>query len=591
MNNSKNRLFCGSISESYVNKKIIVEGWVNRRRDHGNVIFVDLRDRSGIIQIVFDPSHNESIHKKASELRSEYVIKVEGTIVLRQPGTINKDIATGAVEIIADELVIHSSSKALPFQISDDKTDFDEEARLTYRYLDLRRPVMHHRIKMRHKIVSEIRNYMDEQGFYEIETPILTKNTPEGAREFVVPTRVRKGSFYSLPQSPQLYKQLLMAGGMERYFQIARCFRDEDLRADRQFEFTQLDIEMSFIKKEDIQNLIEHLFVRLFKKFLNIDISLPIMRMTYKDAFYQYGSDKPDLRFDLKINDITHQCKTIKADFVTKALSSKHNKAGALLVKNKKFTRSELDALVEYAVKNGAKGLLWMRLGEDDTIDSPVSKFLPHDFKSEIEKTCGSWNSNDTLFIMMGDFQEVWTHLGRLRLHLGATLNIIEPGYKFLWVVDFPLFEYDKESKTWNSVHHPFTRPCEGWEGKEFKDITAVAYDLVLNGIELGGGSMRIYERELQEKVFDVLGLDRTKAQEKFGFLLEAQEFGFPPHGGIAFGIDRLVMLILGCPSIREVIAFPKISRGDLLMNGPSDIEDTFLKEYGLKKLPLSQDK
>lgn len=579
------RIFCSFLNAEHVGKKVKVEGWVNKRRDHGNLIFIDLRDGSGLIQIVFDSSNNKELNDKASLLKSEYSICVIGEIRKRETSTINKNIKTGEIEIIAEEIIIYSSAKTLPFQL--ENNDVDEELRLKYRYLDLRKPIMHNRLVMRHKIVYEMRKFFDENGFFEIETPILTKNTPEGAREFIVPARTKPGNFFSLPQSPQLYKQLLMASGMERYFQIARCFRDEDLRADRQFEFTQLDIEMSYIKKEDIQDIIEKLFEKLFDKFLGVKIKLPIKRMFYKEAFDSYGSDKPDLRFDLKIKNLTSIFNKIEANFVKNALQN-NGQAGALLVNNK-FTRSELDNIVETAIKNGAKGLLWIRLSDDGSIDSPITKFLPENFKEEIKNIFGSFSENDTLFVMIGDYDETWTHLGRLRLNLGNKLSLIRDEYNFVWITDFPLFEYDKDSKTWNSVHHPFTRPCEGWEKKELKDITAIAYDLVLNGIELGGGSIRIHEKELQEKIFDFLGLDKNKMNDKFGFLLEAQEFGFPPHGGIAFGIDRIVMLMLNCSSIRDVIAFPKTQNGDPLMDSPSSVEDSFLKDYGLKKIFLNK--
>lgn len=579
---------CGKIAEENVDKKVETRGFIHRFRNHGSIIFVDLRDRTGILQVVFDPSINKETALLAEKLKNESSVTISGTIKLRDEKTVNSEIQTGKFELLAEDLKIHNIAASLPFQINDDTTEIDEELRLKYRYLDLRKPSMHKKLAFRHKLIFEIRKFMDEEGFYEIETPILTKNTPEGAREFIVPSRIKKGSFFSLPQSPQLYKQLLMAGGMEKYFQIAKCFRDEDLRADRQFEFTQLDVEMAYAKPELIQELMEKLFKNLFKKFLNFDIELPIQKMTYDYAFKNYGSDKPDIRFDLKINDFTEIFKNINLEFIQSTIKA-DGKIGGIITP-KRFSRSELDEFLNYITQQGGKGLLWIRKSEDGkNIESPVSKFLPLNFIEEIENKIGrKIETNETIFVMAGDYKKTWTFLGRLRIHVANFLNLINSKiYKFLWVIDFPLFEYNEEEKRWDSVHHPFTRPCDGWEDKKTSEITAVSYDMVLNGIELGGGSIRIHEKELQEKIFEFLGLDRSKMEDKFGFLLKAQELGFPPHGGIAFGIDRVAMLMSGCSSIRDIIAFPKTQKGDPLMEGPSEVSDLFLREYGIKKTNL----
>jgi aspartyl-tRNA synthetase len=431
-----------------------------------------------------------------------------------------------------------------------------------------------------------MRYFLQHNGFYEIETPILTKNTPEGAREFIVPSRLHQGSFYALPQSPQLYKQLLMASGFERYFQVARCFRDEDLRADRQPEFTQLDIEMSFVKEDDIIGLIENLFQFLFKKIFDVELALPLPRMNYDEAFALYGSDKPDLRFDLKIVDFTSVFQNTELKFL-RAVLDKGGKIGGLQIKGKNFTRSELDAYVEWARKAGSSGLLWVRVGENNTLEAPVAKFFPPDFFNQLKTICPSLEQGDTLFLLAGQYDEAWVHIGRLRLELARDLAIIPVGKLHLsWVTDFPLFEYDKESKQWNSMHHPFTSPQEGWEKLEPGQMKARAYDIILNGVELGGGSIRIFNSEVQNKVFQLLGLDEKAMHDKFGFLLEAQEYGFPPHGGIALGLDRLLMLLTNATSIREVIAFPKTARGyDPMMQSPTGVDDKQLKEYGLQKI------
>jgi aspartyl-tRNA synthetase len=577
---------CGLVIDRHLNEKICLAGWVHRRRDHGGLIFIDLRDRTGVMQLVFSSEFCAQAHELAHKVRSEYVLLVSGTVVDRSSETVNKEIATGKWELHVDSLEILNSAKMLPFAI--DSTDnIDEELRLKYRYLDLRRPEMHKKFVLRHKIVYAMREFLNQKEFYEIETPILTKNTPEGAREFLVPSRVNAGSFYALPQSPQLYKQILMCGGMERYFQVARCFRDEDLRADRQPEFTQLDIEMSFVQEKDIQTLIEQLFEFIFAKVFNKKLPTPFKRISYDEAFALYGSDKPDLRYDLKISDFTEIFKDTELKFLKSAIE-KGEKIGGIHVAGHSFTHSELNRWVDKAQKLGAKGLLWIDIKSSQEISSPVAKFLPSDFFTRTQSVCSTIADGSVLFIVAGPSLSAWETLGRLRQELAKELDIIPHGeLNFSWVTDFPLLEYDEKDKKWNAKHHPFTSPNIGWENQERADIKARAYDVVLNGIELGGGSIRIHDRTMQEKVFSLLGLSSEEVEKKFGFLLEAQELGFPPHGGIALGIDRLIMLLTDSISIREVIAFPKTARGyDPMMECPTLVEDTHLKEYGLKLLP-----
>ncbi len=583
MNHYERTVGCGQVNSDLVGKTISLSGWVNKRRDHGTIIFVDLRDRSGLMQLVFSPEYDAQAHGLADQLRSEYVISVKGTVVHRLPETVNLELSTGQFELQVQDVVLLNKAKALPFQL-DEAAHVDEEIRLKYRYLDLRTPQMQQHIAMRHRMVYLMRQYFNEQNFYEIETPLLTKNTAEGAREFLVPSRQYHGSFYALPQSPQLYKQLLMAGGFERYMQIARCFRDEDLRADRQPEFTQLDIEMSFINEADIQSCIEGLLAHIFATIAHHQISLPLPRMTYDTAMSTYGSDKPDLRFGLPITELTSLFEGTSLAFI-KAVLEKGGKIGALHISRHSFSRSELEGWVGKALTNGAKGLVWIRFKEGGEFEAPIAKFLPADFFAQVKALVPSLAEGDTLFLIAGKYQDAWTQLGRLRCQLGEALGLIDhKAINLLWVTDFPLLEYDDTKGQWSSVHHPFTSPQEGWEKLKPGEIKARAYDIVFNGIELGGGSIRIHNPDMQRKVFDLLGLQKDEMESHFSFLLEAQELGFPPHGGIALGIDRLVMLFAHCKSIRDVIAFPKTQSGfDPLMQAPTLGVQKKLDEYGLK--------
>lgn len=583
MNHYERTVGCGQVQGDLVGKTISLSGWVNKRRDHGTIIFVDLRDRSGLMQLVFSPDYSAQAHELADQVRSEYVISVKGVVVHRAPETVNPELPTGKYELQVIEMVLLNKAKPLPFQL-DEAAQVDEEIRLKYRYLDLRTPAMQHHLGLRHKVIYAMRQYFNEQGFYEIETPILTKNTAEGAREFLVPSRQHHGSFYALPQSPQLYKQLLMAGGLERYMQIARCFRDEDLRADRQPEFTQLDIEMSFVTEADVQSCIEGLLAHVFATVASQQISLPLPRMTYDMAMSTYGSDKPDLRFGMPIIELTDLFADTTLSFL-KAVLDKGGRIGALHVAKHAFTRSELEGWVGKALTNGAKGLVWIRFKEGGEFEAPIAKFLPADFFAQVKAKIPSLSDGDTLFLIAGKYKDAWTQLGRLRLQLGESLNLIDPkALSLFWVTDFPLLEYDEDKKTWSSVHHPFTSPQEGWEKLPPSDMKARGYDIVFNGIELGGGSIRIHNPEVQRKIFDFLGLDKEDMESHFSFLLEAQELGFPPHGGLAIGIDRFVMLLAQGKSIRDVIAFPKTQSGfDPLMQAPTPVAPKKLEEYALK--------
>ncbi len=577
---------CGELNESNIGHNVVLNGWVAVRRDLGGVIFIEMRDRYGLTQVVFEPTYNSDTHEHAKKLRSEFVISVEGKVRKRPEGTENPLLPTGKIDVMVDKLIILNQAETPPFPI-EESIDASEDLRLKYRFLDLRRSEMQKNLLLRHKMYQLTRKYFDQHNFVEVETPILMKSTPEGARDFLVPSRMHKGKFYALPQSPQTYKQILMVSGMDRYFQIVKCFRDEDLRADRQYEFTQIDVEMSFVDVEDIFEIVEGLMKVFYKEVLSIDLTTPIPRVSFEDAMEKYGSDKPDLRFDLEM--VTLNDVFANSDFrVFKDSVTNNGIVTGLVAKGcGDYTRNQLDVLTDYVKKLGAGGLIWMRVKEND-LEAPIAKFLSAEEKQMLLRKTKAAPS-DLLFILTGQKLRTLSIMGSLRLEMAKRMNLIKPDVypSLLWVTDFPLFEWDDETKRFYAMHHPFTSPR--MEDVPLMDsdpakVKARAYDLVLNGNEIAGGSIRIHDSSLQSKMFNVLGIKPEEAQEKFGFLMNAFKYGAPPHGGIAFGFDRLAMLFAGRTSIRDVIAFPKTSSGLSLMDeSPSHVEEAQLTELHIR--------
>lgn len=581
----KRTIYCGLVTEELVGKEITLCGWVQKRRDHGGVIFIDLRDREGLMQVVFNPQHNQAAFEIADTLRPEYVIEVTGTVAFRGEGLTNPNLKTGSMELEVHEVELLAKAKTPPIYIEDDKVASDE-LRMKYRYLDMRRKSVLDNLRLRHNTTRAIREYLDTEGFIDVETPYLAKSTPEGARDYLVPSRVHEGSFYALPQSPQTFKQLLMGGGLDRYYQIVRCFRDEDLRGDRQPEFTQVDIETSFLSAEEIQEMMEGLLKKVMKDVLDVEVTKPFPRLSYAEAMSRYGNDKPDTRFELELIDVADIVK--ESDL--KVFSSVVENGGHVKALNLKgladeYSRKDADSLAQFVSKFGAKGLAWLKV-EEDGFKGPIAKFMVNqeaDLKSRLEAEVG-----DIIFFCADKPSVVAQSLSELRLHFGKKHGLIDQSkFNFLWVVDWPLLEYDEEEDRYVAMHHPFTRPVN----EDFHALVenpaaamAQAYDIVLNGYELGGGSLRIYRRDMQEAMFEVLGFTKESAQEQFGFLMDALDYGFPPHGGIALGLDRLVMLLAGEDNIREVIAFPKNgSAMDPLTQAPSPVSEQQLQELSLK--------
>lgn len=586
--------YCGDLRVSHDNHVVNLMGWVDTRRDHGGLVFVDLRDREGLVQVVFDPSNPEMA--AAKDVRGEYVVAIRGKVQRRPDGMINKKLATGEVEVVAQQMEILSEAKTPPFQINDDTVS--ENLRLKYRYLELRSHELNARLRLRHEVIRTVRNFLSDQGFIEVETPILYKSTPEGARDYLVPSRVNQGTFYALPQSPQTLKQLLMIGGMDRYFQIARCFRDEDLRADRQPEFSQIDMEMSFVDQEDIMQVNENLAHALWKKFRGVDIG-KIPRMKFVDAMNDYGNDKPDIRFEMKLQDLADVASNTGFKVFDDVLAKKGSIKGIGCTQGSDFSRATIDKLVDIVKKNGAKGLVWIKVDGEGKLTSAVGKNMPE------EKVRAIFNKlvpegKGAAFVVADQWENACSALSALRLHLGRELKLIdEKKDAFLWVIDFPLYEFDPEAKRWVARHHPFTSPqnqfmddLKNGNEKVFGEMLAKAYDLVCNGYEIGGGSVRIHRSDVQAAMFKSLGFSMEDAKAKFGFFMDALSYGTPPHAGIAWGVDRLSMILARTDAIRDVIAFPKTAKAtDLMSDSPSDVSRDQLIELGIRLAPSLENK